>query len=82
MTMREQVLAEIEKVPEEKLDEVYSILKRYTKLRSQASQQSPLSGRPSILKQLMEIQIEGPPDFAENIDQYVSGEKRAEPGVP
>ena len=28
------------------------------------------------------IQIDAPPDFAANLDLYVSGEKRAEPDTP
>jgi hypothetical protein len=30
---------------------------------------------------LRDIKIDAPPDFAANLDQYVSGEKRAEPDL-
>jgi hypothetical protein len=35
----------------------------------------------SLMATLRGIQIDAPPDFAANLDLYVSGEKRAEPDL-
>lgn len=37
---------------------------------------------PSLMSKLKSIKIEGPEDFAANHDQYVTGERRAKPGLP
>lgn len=37
--------------------------------------------KPSLLKRLQNISIEGPEDFAANHDMYISGEKRIEPDI-
>lgn len=36
---------------------------------------------PSLMSKLKSIKIEGPEDFAANHDQYVTGERRAKPGL-
>lgn len=71
MTTKELILAEIERIDEEQLDELYKIIKHFT----QAQQPVP---KPSLMAKLKRIQIDAPPDFAAKLDLYVSGEKRAE----
>lgn len=68
MISKELIKIEIEKVPEERLAELYSVVKRYS--------ESPGNGDgQSLMSKLREIAIEAPEDFAENIDLYLTGEK-------
>ena len=68
MISKELIKAEIENVPEERLDQLFSVVKEFTR---------PLAnnGGRSLMSKLREISIEGPEDFAENIDFYLTGEK-------
>ena len=68
MISKELIKAEIERVPDERLDVLYSVVKEF------ARPASVDSGR-SLMSKLREISIDGPEDFAENIDLYLSGEK-------
>jgi hypothetical protein len=68
MISKELLKAEIERVPDERLDELYSVIKNY----SQRGKQN--DGR-SLMSKLRDVTIEGPEDFAENIDLYLTGEK-------
>lgn len=68
MISKEQIKTEVEKVPEDRLDELYSVIKSYTEPPGNGD------GR-SLMSKLREITIEGPADFAENIDLYLTGEK-------
>jgi len=68
MISKELLKAEIERVPDERLDELYSVIKNY----SQRGKQN--DGR-SFMSKLRRVTIEGPEDFAENIDLYLTGEK-------
>lgn len=68
MISKELIKTEVEKVPEDRLAELYSVVKSYT---------NPLGngdGR-SLMSKLREIAIEAPEDFSENIDLYLTGEK-------
>jgi len=68
MISKELIKSEIEKVPEDRLEELYSVVRSY-------SQPSANDNGRSFMSQLREIMIEGPEDFAENIDLYLTGEK-------
>jgi hypothetical protein len=59
MTMRELIQAEIANVPEEKLDELYHLIQRFT------TAEAPPFG--SIMAKLREIRIDAPADFATNL---------------
>jgi hypothetical protein len=74
MTTRELIQAEIGKVPEERLDELYALVRDF--VVSKAG-----SGGPGIMARLRKVRIEGPADFAANLDLYLSGEKRVEEDV-
>ena len=68
MISKELIKTEIEKVPEDRLAELYSVVKSYTEPPSNGD------GR-SLMSKLRDVTIEGPDDFAENIDLYLNGEK-------
>ncbi len=69
MISKEAIKSEIEKVPSERLDELYQIV------RSFAAHHDAGKANKSFMSRLREIQLDGPEDFAANIDQYLSGEK-------
>ena len=74
MSTKELIQAEIETFSEEDLEALYAVIKRFI--------QSKRHTKPrSLLATLRGIQIDAPPDFAANLDRYVSGEKRAEPDL-
>ncbi|HKP39002.1 MAG TPA: hypothetical protein VJT71_19240 [Pyrinomonadaceae bacterium] len=68
MISKELIKLEIDRVSEERLEELYSVIKTYSERPAQ-------NGGPSFMSKLKEITIEGPEDFAENIDSYLTGEK-------
>jgi hypothetical protein len=71
MATKEDIKSEIEKVPEERLAELYQIVRRFTQSR-------PISSQPTLMSKLRRIHISAPPDFSENIDLYLTGEKTIE----
>lgn len=71
MATKEEIKSEIEKVPEERLAELYQIVRRFTQSR-------PSSSKPTLMSKLRRIQISASPDFSENIDLYLTGEKTIE----
>ncbi len=68
MIFKELIKSEIEKVPEDRLEELYSVVRSY-------SQPSANGDGWSFMSKLRETRIEGPEDFAENLDLYLTGEK-------
>jgi hypothetical protein len=69
MTLKELIYAEINKIEEDNLDELYQFVKQLAIAKSAAK---PKTG---ILNKLKRIKIQAPVDFAANIDQYMNGEK-------
>ena len=69
MVTKEEIKSEIEKVPEERLAELYQIVRAFTR---------PASSGPTLMSKLRRIRIDAPPDFSENIDLYLTGEKTIE----
>ncbi|RME40593.1 MAG: hypothetical protein D6796_17035 [Caldilineae bacterium] len=67
MVTKEKIRAEIEKVDEAYLDELYRLIQSFV----QRKQSSKSSG---VLSKLQEVRIDGPVDFAKNHDFYVTGE--------
>jgi hypothetical protein len=67
MVTKEIIKSELDRVPEERLEEVYEVVKLY-------SRRTPSNGS-SLLSKLKKIKIDGPEDFSENLDLYLSGEK-------
>ena len=72
MATREEIKSEIEKVPEERLAELYKIVRDFTNSKSVSS------NKPTLMSKLRRIRISGPSDFSENIDLYLTGEKSVE----
>lgn len=68
MITKETIKSEIEKVPEERLDELFRVVRAFTIVR-------PESDGQSFLAKLKNIRIDAPADFSANLDQYSNGEK-------
>jgi hypothetical protein len=71
MITKEEIKSEVEKVPEERLAELYRIVKSFTESKSTSS-------KPTLMSKLKRVRISAPPDFSENIDLYLTGEKTIE----
>lgn len=68
MVTKEIIKSEIERVPEERLEALYEVVKIYSRTRTE-------SNDGSLLSKLGNITVDGPEDFSENLDLYLSGEK-------
>lgn len=66
MTIRERIVEKVRHLPEEVLPEVYEIVDKF----------GPKDEPEGLLKRLQRIKFDGPPDFAENFDLYMNGEKK------
>lgn len=69
MTTKERIERELEGLSEEHLHELYTLIRDFTHARKQ-------SAKETFMSRLRRVQIDGPEDFAANLDLYVSGEKR------
>jgi hypothetical protein len=68
MTTKQLIQAEIENLSDEGLDELYKVIKQFV--------QTSTHHQSGILSKLRQVEIEAPPDFAANLDLYLSGEKQ------
>jgi hypothetical protein len=68
MVTKEIIKSEIERVPEERLEELYEVVKIYSRTETE-------SNGNTLFAKLRKIKIDGPEDFSENLDLYLSGEK-------
>lgn len=68
MTTKELLLREIEQLDELELEALFALVREFL-------DQKDFESTDDILVQIGEIQIDGPEDFAENHDLYLSGEK-------
>ena len=68
MTTKELLLREIEQLNEEELEALFALVREFL-------DQKDIGQADDILMRIGEIQIDGPEDFAENFDLYLSGEK-------
>ena len=73
MTAKEKILHELDNLDEEELEVFHKLVKQFLQARQRRT------GPPGLLERLSRIQIEGPEDFAENIDLYLAGEKQFDP---
>ena len=71
MITKETIKSEVERVPEDRLAELYQVVKTFT-------ESQPSSSKPSLMSKLKNVRISAPPDFSENIDLYLTGEKIVE----
>jgi len=74
MTTKELIQSEIDRISDEDLDELYSLVKDFTQSKQQGRKQS-------LMSRLRAIQINAPEDFSTNFDLYTSGEKGVEPDL-
>ena len=74
MSIREQIVSKVQKLPESALPDVYEFVEKI-------GEQSGMSEQPSLMQRLRKIKIEGPRDFSRNIDLYLSGEKKIEENI-
>lgn len=65
MNIREEIVEKIQRIPENRLSELYKVVEELAEAK-------PTEG---LLKRLQKIKIDGPPDFSRNIDLYLIGEK-------
>jgi hypothetical protein len=70
MTKKERIHAEIERLNEASLDEVYALIQRLTEAEAATAR------KPGVLSRLQRIKINAPEDFAANLDLYLTGEKQ------
>jgi hypothetical protein len=66
MTIREEIVSRVQKLPDSALLEVYEVVEKVEKKGK----------KPSLMERLRQIKIDAPPDFSRNIDLYMSGEKK------
>lgn len=69
MSVRELIYAEIDKIGEENLDELYEVIQRFAQVKA-------TKHNTGVLSKLKRIKIQAPVDFAANLDLYLSGEKQ------
>jgi hypothetical protein len=62
------IKSEIERVPEHRLEALYEVVKIYSRTESATSDET-------LFSKLKRVSIDGPADFSENLDSYLSGEK-------
>jgi hypothetical protein len=62
MTVKELIQAEIDKIPEEELNNLYQWIKEFTDKKN--------STKKGILSQLKQIKIQGSTDLSVNFDKY------------
>lgn len=64
MTVKELIQAEIEKMPEAELNEVYQLIKEYNEKKD--------NSKKGVLSKIKQIKIQAPKDFSVNFDHYSS----------
>ncbi len=65
---KETIKEEVEKVPKERLNELYEVIKDFSQPKKKKSKEE-------FLANLQKIRIDAPADFAANIDEYLYGGK-------
>ena len=68
MVTKEIIKSEIERVPDERLEELYEVVKIFSRTETGKNGST-------LFTKLKKISIDGPVDFSENLDLYLSGEK-------
>jgi DNA polymerase/3'-5' exonuclease PolX len=69
MTLKDLIYAEIDKLDEQNLTELYAVIQNFTQIKSSQT-------KTGALQKLKQIKIQAPEDFAANLDLYLSGEKQ------
>ncbi|HYH86664.1 MAG TPA: hypothetical protein VEX60_14520 [Pyrinomonadaceae bacterium] len=71
MVTREEIIAEIQKVPEKHLDELYRIIKKYEVTGGEPD------ANQNVMAKLRQIKISAPPDFSIKANLYDLEEQNA-----
>ena len=71
MTTKERIVQELRTLDEKELNEIFGLVRGLIESKKRASS-------PGLIAKLKRIKIDAPADFATNLDQYMSGEKRVE----
>jgi hypothetical protein len=66
MTIREEIVAKVQNLPENLLPEVFEFVEKIEEKEK----------KPGLLRRLQKIKIQAPADFSRNIDLYMSGERK------
>lgn len=74
MTTKERLLQEIEQLDDAELEALFTLVRQFLA-------QLPADEEGNLLERLSSIQIDGPIDFSENLDQYLTGEKAIDPSL-
>ena len=74
MSTKELIQAELDTLSDEDREALYTLIKHFMQSKRHTKPQS-------LMATLRGIHIDAPPDFAANLDLYVSGEKRVEPDL-
>jgi hypothetical protein len=74
VTTKELIRAEIDRVNEEHLEDLYELVREFARARTP-------TGKSSLMAKLQSIQIDAPEDFAANLDLYTSGQKSVQPHI-
>jgi len=74
MSIKELIQAELDTLSDEDLEALYALIKHFIQSKRHVKPRS-------LMAALRGIHIDAPPDFAANLDLYVSGEKRVEPDL-
>ena len=74
MTTKERIQTEIECLGDEDLEELYSMIRAFIRVRASSSD-------PNLMSKLRQIEIDAPEDFAANLDFYTSRNQGAEPHI-
>lgn len=69
MTTKELIKAEIDRLDDELLDELYNVIKKLATAKKSTAKKS------SFMSRLKDIKIDAPEDFSANLDSYTSGDK-------
>ncbi len=64
MTTREVIEAELDKIDDAYLEELYELIQQFAEMRQTSKKQT-------LMSKLRSIQIDGPSDLAANLDKYI-----------
>jgi DNA polymerase/3'-5' exonuclease PolX len=69
MTLKDLIYAEIEKLEEQNLTELYAVIQDFAQIKSPQT-------KIGALQKLKQIKIQAPEDFAANLDLYLNGDQQ------
>jgi len=70
MSTKELIQAELDRLSEPALQELYPVVRDFV------ARKAPAAKKPGVLSQLKEIRIDAPEDFSRNLREYLYGDKK------